>query len=96
VTDSNRVSPGILNTFGNLALVSRGVNSEYGNIPFNEKRQRFLNRNASRLDSLKMALIYQNQEWSDEVAADHQQQMIALMSTYLKRNNQAEANACRR
>lgn len=93
VTDTNRVSPGILDTFGNLSLVSRGVNSEYGNMPFNEKRQRFLNRNASRLDSLKMALIYQSQEWNDEVAADHQQQMITLMSAYLKRNNQAEANA---
>lgn len=39
--ESDKVRDG----FGNLALVSRSVNSAYGNLPFHEKRQRFWNRN---------------------------------------------------
>lgn len=44
--DTNTVSRDWLDRFGNLALVSRSINSEYGNLPYNEKRQRFLNKRA--------------------------------------------------
>lgn len=71
-----------LDHFGNLALVSRSLNSEYGNLPFNEKRQRFLNKNKSRLDSLKMDLIYENTQWSDEKATAHQREMIFCLDDY--------------
>ena len=79
--DDNRVK-NALNHFGNLALVSRSLNSEYGNLPFNEKRQRFLNNNKSRLDSLKMDLIYENEQWSDEKASAHQEEMISCLNNY--------------
>lgn len=82
--DINTVTPDMLDAFGNLSLVSRSINSEYGNKPFNEKREHFLNRNKFRLDSLKMALIYQNQEWDDTAAKEHQCQMIDLIDFYLK------------
>lgn len=79
--DDNRVNQA-LDHFGNLALVSRSLNSEYGNLPYNEKRQRFLNNNRSRLDSLKMDLIYENEQWDDTKAFAHQEEMIGCMDAY--------------
>lgn len=81
--DDNRVSVAMLNRFGNLALVSRSINSEYGNLPFNEKKQRFLNKNKLGLDSLKMALIYEASIWNDEVARAHQSDMIDCLDRYV-------------
>lgn len=80
--DSNKVGEDVLDTFGNLALVSRGVNSEYGNKPYVEKRARFRERNALRADSLKLALIYENEHWNDGLANKHRAQMIAEYETY--------------
>jgi hypothetical protein len=82
-TDKNRVSAKMLNRFGNLALVSRSINSMYGNLPFNEKRQRFNNRNATQLDSLKSARIYASEHWGDHQAKAHEEEMIALLKDYL-------------
>lgn len=82
-TDENRVER-YLDHFGNLALVSRNLNSEYGNLPYNEKRQRFINNNKKRLDSLKMDLIYQNDKWNDDKSLAHQEQMIKCLDTYCK------------
>ena len=79
--DDNRVDKA-LDYFGNLALVSRSLNSEYGNLPFNEKRQRFINNNKNRLDSLKMDLIYESDRWNDDMAFSHQQEMILCLSDY--------------
>jgi len=79
--DENRVLEA-LDHFGNLALVSRTLNSEYSNLPFNEKRQRFLNKNKSRLDSLKMDLIYENEQWNDTKSFLHQQEMIQCLCSY--------------
>lgn len=82
-TDTNTVSKDMLNNFGNLSLVSRSINSEYSNLPFNEKRQRFVNNNRVKLDSLKMDLIYSNDNWSDNKAAEHQKEMIKVINDYL-------------
>lgn len=82
-TDTNVVSAKILNSFGNLSLVSRSVNSEYSNLPFNEKRQRFKNNNRVRLDSLKMDLIYESDVWNDGKAEEHQNEMIKIFNEYL-------------
>ncbi len=82
--DDNRVKD-TLHHFGNLALVSRSLNSEYGNLPFNEKRQRFQNNNKVRVDSLKMDLIYENERWSDDLATAHQAKMIECLTEYYER-----------
>lgn len=82
--DDNRVEDN-LHHFGNLALVSRSLNSEYGNLPFNEKRQRFRNNNKLRVDSLKMDLIYENERWSDDLAKAHQASMIECLEAYYGR-----------
>lgn len=84
--DSNRVNA-MLNRFGNLALVSRSINSEYGNLPFNEKRQRFLNNNQTRLDSLKMALIYAHETWNDGLAQDHETIVLRHVDSYVSACN---------
>ncbi len=81
-TDTNTVSY-MLNRFGNLALISRSINSEYGNKPFNEKRRRFLNKNIKELDSLKMELVYKNEIWNDDIAFSHEREMIDLLESYL-------------
>lgn len=86
-TDTNTVSKDWLDRFGNLALVSRGINSEYGNLPFNEKRQRFLNKRAyeQRPDSLKMDLIYSSEKWGEDEADAHQSAMLAEMRRHYQR-----------
>jgi hypothetical protein len=81
--DRDTVSPEILDTFGNLALVSRSLNSEYGNKPYNEKQTHFKNHNRDRIDSLKMAAIYRSPTWGDDQARAHQEEMIALLQSYL-------------
>ena len=81
--DTNRVDNIYsLNSFGNLSLVSRSINSEYSNLPYNEKRQRFINKNKNELDSLKMALIYENEKWNDDLVLEHQEEMLTYMETY--------------
>lgn len=80
--DSNKVSAAVLNSFGNLSLVSRSINSEYSNKPYTEKRARFIEKNRDVADSLKMDIIYQNEIWNDEPANDHEQKMIAAFTAY--------------
>jgi hypothetical protein len=86
-TDTNKVTADMLNKFGNLSLVSRSINSEYSNLPYNEKRQRFKNNNSIKLDSLKMALIYEGHEtWNDAIALAHETEMKKVMNEYLFRS----------
>ncbi|GAD63435.1 DUF262 domain-containing protein [Aquipseudomonas alcaligenes] len=86
-TDTNTVSKEWLDRFGNLALVSRSINSEYGNLPFNEKRQRFLNKREyeKRPDSLKMDLIYSNDKWGEAVADAHHSAMLSALRRHYQR-----------
>jgi hypothetical protein len=81
--DRFKFSSEMLDRFGNLALVSRSINSEYGNKPFNEKREHFLNRNQTKLDSLKMFLIYKNDSWNDELANKHEHEMLSAFQSYM-------------
>jgi hypothetical protein len=81
--DSNKVSREVLDTFGNLALVSRSINSEFGNKPYLEKRARFLDSNAVRADSLKLALVYEEPYWNDVRAGEHQDLMIRELEDYV-------------
>lgn len=81
--DLDTVSSETLDTFGNLALVSRSLNSEYGNKPYNEKQRHFENHNRDRIDSLKMAAIYRSKTWGDTEAKAHQDEMIAIFQAYL-------------
>lgn len=88
--DANRVSTEVLDTFGNLALVSQSINSAYSNKSFNVKCVEFLNKN--KFDSLKMALIYnsKNAVWNDDRAKVHQREMITLIKEYLQSQKMPE------
>jgi len=88
--DSNRVDQA-LHSFGNLGLVSRSINSEYGNKPYLEKQARFRLRNAHRVDSLKLALIYKNEHWCDETAHQHRDDMIGEYKSYFEAVSRAAA-----
>jgi hypothetical protein len=87
VDDGNKVSGkndgNVLNSFGNLALVSRSLNSEFSNKPYSEKKESFRNKNVNAVDSLKMDLIYLNETWGDDEAMKHQGEMIELFENYL-------------
>ncbi len=73
-----------LNYFGNLGLVSRSINSEYGRKPFHEKKAHFETRNKKRIDSLKMFFIYQNKEWTPQKSQQHKQEMIEQVKKYME------------
>ena len=74
-----------MDSFGNLSLVSRSINSEYSNKPYLEKRARFREKNRTTVDSLKMDLIYQHKTWNDSLAKQHQQEMIKYFDSYFSK-----------
>lgn len=69
-----------LNDFGNLVLLAVGMNSEYSNKSFAEKRTSFFEKR--RLDSLKSALIFGNQKWNWALCEQHRNEMITLFKEY--------------
>jgi hypothetical protein len=60
----------LLHTFGNLSLVSRERNSEFGNLTFEEKKVRFW-KLTDNSQHLKMSLIYSNNQWEDSICQNH-------------------------
>ncbi|WP_119156868.1 DUF262 domain-containing protein [Caldimonas tepidiphila] len=80
-----------LDAFGNLMLVSRSVNSEFGNKSYEEKRARFRDMSRLRLDSLKGALIYAHERWDDQKLLAHQEAVIALLQRHLDTDWQQRA-----
>lgn len=69
-----------LDDFGNLVLLSVGMNSEYSNKTFNSKRTDF--KDKRRLDSLKSALIFENIEWNWALCENHRNEMIKYFVEY--------------
>ena len=67
----NLVSDNYLHSFGNLALVSRERNSEFGNKPFEVKQIDFKTKKDDISNNLKMSLIYENENWGDEKCKEH-------------------------
>jgi hypothetical protein len=63
--------------FGNLVLISPGLNSEYSNKAFLEKRGKFIEKQVP--DSLKSALIFENEGWNWDLCAAHRNDMIQLL-----------------
>lgn len=78
--DDKEIKTKKLNDFGNLVLLSVGMNSEYSNKTFNEKRTTF--REKKRLDSLKSALIFENDIWNWELCEQHRKEMINYFYNY--------------
>ena len=79
-----------LHHFGNLALVTRSVNSSYSNNSFNVKRVKFQDSlKNNRIDALKLFLIYDNWDehlWNDIAASRHQEDMTVVLENYFINN----------
>ena len=82
--DSNQVTTAFLDSFGNLGLVSRSLNSEFSNNTFRVKREKFIEKMLIKIESFKLALIYNNTQWSDDLAQKHCQEMIIEYEEYFK------------
>jgi hypothetical protein len=74
----------LLDTFGNLALVSRERNSEFGNLTFKEKKAKFEAFKDST-QHLKMSLIYSNDTWDDRKCIEHLNEIKKKIEEYMKR-----------
>lgn len=70
-----------LDEFGNLVLISPGMNSEYSNKPYKEKKGKFDSKRD--LDSLKSALIFKNNDWNYKLAVEHRDEMVKLIDNYI-------------
>lgn len=76
----------MLDHFGNLALVSRSINSEFSNNAFKVKRAQFQTKNKDVVDSLKLDVIFKTEDgWNDRLAKAHQDAMIERFDAYLAR-----------
>jgi uncharacterized protein with ParB-like and HNH nuclease domain len=79
-----------LDDFGNLVLLAVGMNSEYSNKSFAEKRTSFFEK--KRLDSLKSALIFENQKWNWTLCEQHSKEMITLFEKYFIQTMESQTN----
>ncbi|MGU9939136.1 DUF262 domain-containing HNH endonuclease family protein [Empedobacter brevis] len=75
-----------LDKIGNLVLVTRSINSEYGDQPYKVKRAKFMHKkNNGSYDSLKSDLIYENNIWNDDLAKQHQEKILELLERYFNK-----------
>jgi uncharacterized protein with ParB-like and HNH nuclease domain len=75
-----------LDKMGNLVLVTRSINSEYGDQPYKVKRARFTDKkNKGSYDSLKSDLIYSSDGWNDDLAERHQNKILEVLANYFEK-----------
>lgn len=72
-----------LDDFGNLVLISPGMNSEYSNKPYRVKRSMFKEK-LPQLDSLKSDIIFDQDTWSWDKCIAHKRSVIKLFEEYLR------------
>jgi uncharacterized protein DUF262/uncharacterized protein DUF1524 len=83
--NQNVLEPGVLDAFGNLALLSPGENSSYSNKPVGVKWQEF--KNKPRYDSLKLKAIFDvyvaaDEKWGETQIAEHQEAMLTALRNH--------------
>ena len=67
----------VLDYFGNLCLISQSSNSRYNNFNYAAKRQLF--NEGKSIESLKQVLMFENEDWNDDVIKKHGEQMMQLV-----------------
>lgn len=72
-----------LDDFGNLVLLSPGMNSEYSNMPYKQKKGKYDSK--AEIDSLKSDLIFKNIDWNWNTAVQHRNEMIELIENYISK-----------
>lgn len=72
----------VLDSFGNLVLLSVSQNSEYSRKPVNEKREAFFNKPV--FDSLKSYMIFKGykNEWNKDSILNHREVIIELIQNH--------------
>jgi uncharacterized protein with ParB-like and HNH nuclease domain len=76
----------ILDSFGNLCLISNGNNSKYSDLGFEAKKEQFLKQ--SNTESLKQTIMFSYGKWNTEEIREHEEMMMDLLKTFVKDNNQ--------
>lgn len=76
-----------MHEFGNLALVSRNINSEFSDKSVAEKRAYFKDKHHNKGVSLKLEYVYEYDQWTDTEIVDHQHKMIDKFQSYLDRED---------
>ena len=74
----------ILHKFGNLALVTKSINSEMSNKGFSIKKVEFEHRYRGKGVSLKLEEIYKNDHWQQSEILEHQVQMMEDLHQYMQ------------
>jgi uncharacterized protein with ParB-like and HNH nuclease domain len=69
-----------LNSFGNLALLSVGQNSEYSNQDVAKKRIDFQRKDT--YDSLKLVNVYNDEKWNTKEIIGHQKSMLSIFQNH--------------
>jgi hypothetical protein len=78
--DSNPLGQKIIDSFGNLCLISASKNSELSNYSPQAKTEHY--NKSSAIESLKQQLMMQQGDnWDQAAIASHQQEMIDLLAT---------------
>ena len=74
----------ILHNFGNLALVTKSINSELSNDGFSIKKEKFKQRHKGKGVSLKLEDVFANTQWKEAEIKAHQQKMIDDFNEYMR------------
>ena len=74
----------ILHNFGNLALVTKSLNSEMSNKGFSIKKVELEHRYRGKGVSLKLEEIYKNDHWQQSEILEHQVQMMEDLHQYMQ------------
>lgn len=91
---SDRITDELLHNFGNLALVTRSLNSEMSNKGFSIKQAEFRERYLGRGMSLKLEDVYANSEWQKIQIEQHQNKMITAFQKYLDAVEESSIKYC--
>ena len=82
----NPIDEKLLDSFGNLALVSRSLNSSLSNARYKLKREKFFesNRDRKRIESLKLLNVYERDkdQWDKEDINKHKGKIIRYFEMY--------------
>jgi len=67
--------------------MSVSMNSEYSNKPYNQKRAKFWDSNSDRLYSIKMALIFENENWNNQICEEHRKKVKGYFEEYYREHS---------
>lgn len=84
----------LLNSFGNLAMISQGLNSALSNSSYEEKRahvESYFNSVNGTIESLKLLMVYKDYEkgWNKDSIPIHGQKMYDLLATEIESEDKA-------